>query len=455
MDKTDKHDDFSESRGSLKELLDSVRKIEGFPIGEDEDILALSAPPYYTACPNPYLNDFIMKYGKAYDKKNDHYEKTPIVGDVKEGKTDSLSLAHEYVTKVPYKAIIRFIMHYTYPGDIIFDGFAGSGMTGLAAQLCEDGNRKAILNELSPYASFISSNYNFSVNPDETKQFADEILKQTKEECIWMYQTNHDRYGKKGEINHIIWSEIFACPYCKNEYVLWDQAVDFKKGEIKEKYHCPSCNSLISQGECEKAQETYYDSILMKDSFRVKEKPVYIKYEMNKKSYKKIPDEDDLKLIKKINETPIPYWIPIKAMMGIGEKWGDTWRAGVHRGMTHVHHFYTSRNLYILSSLFNRIQKITNRDLRNKLLFIFTSQLLRSSKKAVLSIGYFFHGGGGYVCTISGNWYIPSFRIETCVLDNFANRIKKTNAVNLFDMLKKDNIRVSTCSSTDLCIIPS
>ena len=31
------------------------RKIEGFPIGEDEDILALSDPPYYTACPNPFI----------------------------------------------------------------------------------------------------------------------------------------------------------------------------------------------------------------------------------------------------------------------------------------------------------------------------------------------------------------------------------------------------------------
>ena len=34
------------------------RKIEGFPIGSDEDILALSDPPYYTACPNPFLEDF-------------------------------------------------------------------------------------------------------------------------------------------------------------------------------------------------------------------------------------------------------------------------------------------------------------------------------------------------------------------------------------------------------------
>lgn len=40
------------------------RKIEGFPIGEDEDILALSDPPYYTACPNPFIEDFIQQYGK-------------------------------------------------------------------------------------------------------------------------------------------------------------------------------------------------------------------------------------------------------------------------------------------------------------------------------------------------------------------------------------------------------
>ncbi|MBL7172014.1 MAG: hypothetical protein ISS68_04185, partial [Desulfobacteraceae bacterium] len=40
------------------------RKIEGFPIGEDGDILALSDPPYYTACPNPFIEDFIKHYGK-------------------------------------------------------------------------------------------------------------------------------------------------------------------------------------------------------------------------------------------------------------------------------------------------------------------------------------------------------------------------------------------------------
>jgi hypothetical protein len=45
------------------------RKIEGFPIGKDEDILALSDPPYYTACRNPWLEDFVKSYGHAIQPK--------------------------------------------------------------------------------------------------------------------------------------------------------------------------------------------------------------------------------------------------------------------------------------------------------------------------------------------------------------------------------------------------
>jgi hypothetical protein len=49
----------------LKEKLKDpeFRKIEGFPIGEDKDILALSDPPYYTACPNPWIGDFLKYFG--------------------------------------------------------------------------------------------------------------------------------------------------------------------------------------------------------------------------------------------------------------------------------------------------------------------------------------------------------------------------------------------------------
>ena len=45
-------------------------------------------------------------------------------------------MAHAYHTKVPYRAIMRYILHYTDPGDIVLDGFCGTGMTGVAAHMC-------------------------------------------------------------------------------------------------------------------------------------------------------------------------------------------------------------------------------------------------------------------------------------------------------------------------------
>lgn len=44
-----------ERRKLTKEDIDKVRNIEGFPIGTDEDIIALSDAPFYTACPNPFI----------------------------------------------------------------------------------------------------------------------------------------------------------------------------------------------------------------------------------------------------------------------------------------------------------------------------------------------------------------------------------------------------------------
>ena len=195
-----------------KKLKDSdFRKIEGFPIGEDEDILKLSDPPYYTACPNPWIADFIAEWEKeklttknTKGTKEEPYHREPFAADVSEGKNDPIYNAHSYHTKVPHKAIMRYILHYTDPGDIVFDGFCGTGMTGVAAQMCGDkttveslgvtkespeqkykvekdgtilerqanedgklvwvpfsrlGARKAVLNDLSPIAIFIANNY--------------------------------------------------------------------------------------------------------------------------------------------------------------------------------------------------------------------------------------------------------------------------------------------------------
>ena len=63
----------------------AFRSMDGFPLGSDEDILALSDPPYYTACPNPFIDEFIRYYGTAYDA-SETYSKEPFASDVSEGK---------------------------------------------------------------------------------------------------------------------------------------------------------------------------------------------------------------------------------------------------------------------------------------------------------------------------------------------------------------------------------
>ncbi|HPI26217.1 MAG TPA: DNA methyltransferase, partial [Candidatus Cloacimonadota bacterium] len=241
-------------RNLLREKLKDpeFRKIEGFPIGKDEDIIALSDPPYYTACPNPWINDFITEWEKEKGERPKEYHREPFAADVSEGKNDPIYNAHSYHTKVPHKAIMRFILHYTEPGDIVFDGFCGTGMTGVAAQLCGDrrvveslgytvqedgtildeerkpfsklGARKTILNDLSPAATFIAANYNSPVDLEEFEREAKRILEEVEEECGWMYETLHTDGKTKGRINYTVWSDVFICPNCSQEVVFWDVA---------------------------------------------------------------------------------------------------------------------------------------------------------------------------------------------------------------------------------------
>ena len=89
--------------GLLQEKLQDpeFRKIEGFPIGADEDILALSDPPYYTACPNPWIADFIAEWEaqKPEQPKGYKYHSEPFAADISEGKGDRKYFIHTYHTK--------------------------------------------------------------------------------------------------------------------------------------------------------------------------------------------------------------------------------------------------------------------------------------------------------------------------------------------------------------------
>src|SRR5262249_13933628 len=126
----------SSDRDDLGRRLVDLRDEPGFPNGTDEAILAMSLPPEYTACPNPYLGEWLDRTTPPGDRDGEHADPGPFATDVSVGKGNLFYKAHSFPTKVPHPAIMRFLLHYTRPGDVVLDGFCGTGMTGLAAQAC-------------------------------------------------------------------------------------------------------------------------------------------------------------------------------------------------------------------------------------------------------------------------------------------------------------------------------
>lgn len=437
-------------RNELRKKLPELRLIDGFPVGEDDDIIALSDPPYYTACPNPWINDFIKEWEEEKQnlqkqgKRSAHFEvKEPYAADVSEGKNNPIYLAHAYHTKVPHPAIMRYILHYTQPGDTVFDGFCGTGMTGVAANLCGSvsevnalhekgakiGVRHGVCSDLSPIASAIAAGYNAPFNTKLFKQKANQILDQLDEELGWMFETKVR--GGNASVNSSVWSDVFICPSCNNELTLWDVAINEDAKEIKDEFNCPHCGNLCSKKTMKKAWETVYDPVLDETITINKKVPVKFCYSFNKRRGEKAPDETDFQLFKKIAETRITHPHTAKLQDGF-----NTSQPIQSNGVTHTHLFYTYRS-YIY---FSRMYELIKDDIH--LLNWFTSVLLSTSK-----MNRFRFSGTGIN---SGTLYIPSLNWEFTPSQTLR---RKVESLSESGYAERGNSLVSVMSATHLEII--
>ena len=445
-------------REELRKKLPELRKIEGFPIGEDDDIIALSDPPYYTACPNPWLNDFIAEWEEE-KKANGLKEKVvtePYASDVSEGRSNPVYVAHSYHTKVPHPAIMRYILHYTNPGDIVFDGFAGTGMTGVAANLCGSeaevdklgienakvGARHCICGDLSPFATNISQGYNLPCDAMAVKKELKRIYEELKEECGWMYEVQDKEGGPKGNIHFVVWSNLYTCPNCGHEYSLWDVALDRKNKCLRETFPCPSCGTEQSTREAHSSKETYYDEPLNSQKIRIKSVPGIIVSTTNGKRSERQANQFDLELLNKIDEVSSSLFFPTNEIPE-GDKTSDPKKGGC---IFYAHQFYTKRNLITLALLNDKIQKSKY---TSQLRFVFTSMLNRSNKMNRFSPRNYFFGGGGWVKGIlNGTLYVPSLPVEVSVLEQLEGKINMFDSISDFLPFKNNTVVdvMSACS---------
>jgi hypothetical protein len=318
-------------------------------------------------------------------------------------------------------------------------------------QFSKLGARKTVLNDLSPAATFIAYNYNMPVDAKTFERDAKRILVDVEEECGWMYETLHTDGKTKGKINYTIWSDVFLCSECAGEIVFWDVAVDKDAGKVRDKFPCPHCQAELTKRKLDRSWTTKYDSALQETIRQTKQTPVLINYSIDghKGRYEKVPDEFDFSLITKTESTEIPYWFPNDKMMFMEGKWGDTWRAGVHSGITNVHHFYTRRNAYVFSASLNKLPSYGK--------WIVSGCLQRGSKQhqiAITRIGGPKAGVGGATAGHRrGTLYIPSNQVEMSPFSLMKDRINALKKA--ITPVQKDANAIMTASlSNELGIRP-
>lgn len=442
------------------------RKIEGFPIGKDEDILALSDPPYYTACPNPWLADFVKCYGTPYDSKKT-YHREPFAADVSEGKNHPIYNAHSYHTKVPHRAIMRYILHYTEPGDLVFDGFCGTGMTGVAAQLCGDrkevqelgyrvledgtilneegkafsklGARRAVLNDLSPAATFIAANYNLPVDGEAFEEAATQLLKELRDEIGWMYETRHTD-GTTRMIDYTVWSEVYTCPECGGELTFTDEALDEETKKVRDEFPCPHCTATLTKRRVERVFESVPDPMLGTIWKRVKFKPCLIQYRVGKTKCEKVPDADDLAVLKKIEAMSWPQTIPANEWP-IKEMYHGSRIAP--KGFTHTHHFFLDRAAIAIGKLWGLVMQKPEIRLRSMLLFFVEQAVLGLSRMNRYSPSHFSQVNR----MLSGVYYIAAQHSECSPWYNLDGKLSRITKAFLKHWGCLGNVAVSTDSA--------
>ena len=404
-------------REELRRRLPELRKIEGFPIGEDDDIINLSDPPYYTACPNPWLNGIsVTKTKKVVN--------APFNSDLSSDERHPVYSFHPYHTKVPPRIIEELIKYYTNENDLVLDIFSGSGMTGVAAR---ETNRNAILCDLAPISTFISAINNKRFGNSVAKVLLD-IITDSKKEYGFLYKTVNGL-----EINYYVWCDVFLCPECCQEFPIFPHGVIHhgNKVETKKRFYCPTCGK----------EHTIRSIERIITSEGKKRSVVWVNAGSGKQRINRETDQFDKELAQKATQLLSEFegFYP-KDIIDPNRYSAKLAQLG-NKNIDNISKFLSDRNLLIFADVYNRIMNISSTPIRNACLSILTSIFTVVSERQ----GYFGGGGG-----MSGNLYMPIVRMEKNIYATLERKIKKYQEVDLYKNRYGGTSFVTTQSSTAL-----
>jgi 16S rRNA G966 N2-methylase RsmD len=376
-------------------------------------------------------------------------------------RTGPLYSACSYSTKISPESIAVFIASHTKPGDTILDVFAGSGTAGLAAHLCARptpevlalahhlkapvrwGPRNAVLQEISVWGAFIAQ---AMCNPPDPQAFlieATQLLRAAEELCPSLYSVV-DPDGKTGRLRYAIWSDVLACPFCRHEMTFWDASVRRAPLSLASIYQCPACHQEVQTDQAERVVETYDDQLLRTKAERRKRVLKRIYGRTNHHTWSRDATAADEAMLRALDDIPLPSTVPIARI-----PWGDLYRAGYHRGITHAHHFYTPRNLLAMATLWEQVDRAPEQMHDALKLLILSYNATHSTLMTRVVVK---QGQGDFVATgaQSGVLYVSGLPVEKNIFEGV--RRKARTMAEAFDVVQgsTSTVRVVSGSSTRL-----
>jgi DNA modification methylase/DNA-binding transcriptional regulator YiaG len=330
------------------------------------------------------------------------------------GKNTYTYDAHTYHTKVPPQGIAELLAHYLPEGrSLILDAFAGSGMTGVAAQVT---GHDSILNELSPAACFIADRFTSSIAPTLFEAGVTAVLDATRDVRRRLYTTKCRECGHDTEILYTVWSYKVLCYHCGSEFVLWDHCRKYgtrvREHKILSEFPCPQCKTVLEKSKLQRTSVV----------------PVMLGYKCctggQQETTHSLSDED-MGLIEEIEQNPPlqPGFFPqTKLPVGVNL------RQPAKHGLDSIDKFYTSRNLAAMSHLWRTIHRVEDINLAAYLAFAFTSLYQRVTRLSEFR----FWGGSGNTARFN----VPYISNEANVFLTFERKAKtildhlRTSAAN-------------------------
>jgi len=223
-------------------------------------------------------------------------------------------LMHTYWARKPHNVVAEYIRRYSKEGDIVLDPFCGSGVTVIEAVKL---GRRAIGIDINPMAIFIARMTAKPIDLEEYTKAFDMLRGKVEDSIRELYKTRCIKCGGTGEIIYTVW-------------------------------------------ENESPKEIYYEC------------------SCSRKRLKKRPDREDLRRIKEVERSEIPYWYPKNELRYPD---GRPFKEGTHiPGKESIPGLFTKRNLLALSMLFHEISNIRNENVKELMIFTFTCGLHLASR---------------------------------------------------------------------------